>query len=51
MTAGGGGSIVNVSSIDGVYVAGATSAYSASKFAVRGLTKTAAVELGGSASA
>ncbi len=46
MKAAGGGSIVNVSSIDGVYVAGATSAYSASKFAVRGLTKTAAVELG-----
>ncbi|HZN16444.1 MAG TPA: glucose 1-dehydrogenase [Acidimicrobiales bacterium] len=46
MKAAGGGSIINVSSIDGVYVAGATSAYSASKFAVRGLTKTAAVELG-----
>ena len=46
MRAAGGGSIVNISSIDGVYVAGATSAYSASKFAVRGLTKTAAVELG-----
>lgn len=46
MKASGGGSIINVSSIDGVYVAGATGAYSASKFAVRGLTKTAAVELG-----
>jgi 3alpha(or 20beta)-hydroxysteroid dehydrogenase len=46
MKAAGGGSIINVSSIDGVYVAGATGAYSASKFAVRGLTKTAAVELG-----
>ena len=46
MKTAGGGSIINVSSIDGVYVAGATGAYSASKFAVRGLTKTAAVELG-----
>jgi 3alpha(or 20beta)-hydroxysteroid dehydrogenase len=46
MTAGGGGSIVNVSSIDGVYVAPGTGAYAASKFAVRGLTKTAALELG-----
>jgi 3alpha(or 20beta)-hydroxysteroid dehydrogenase len=43
----GGGSIVNVSSIDGVYAAGTTVAYSASKFAVRGITKVAAVELGG----
>jgi 3alpha(or 20beta)-hydroxysteroid dehydrogenase len=46
MKAAGGGSIINISSIDGVDVAGATAAYSASKFAVRGLTKTAAVELG-----
>jgi 3alpha(or 20beta)-hydroxysteroid dehydrogenase len=37
---------VNISSIDGVYVTPGTSAYSASKFAVRGLTKTAALELG-----
>jgi 3alpha(or 20beta)-hydroxysteroid dehydrogenase len=42
----GGGSIVNVSSIDGVYAAGTTVAYSATKFAVRGITKVAAVELG-----
>jgi 3alpha(or 20beta)-hydroxysteroid dehydrogenase len=42
----GGGSIVNISSIDGVYVTPGTAAYAASKFAVRGLTKTAALELG-----
>jgi 3alpha(or 20beta)-hydroxysteroid dehydrogenase len=46
MRAAGGGSIVNISSIDGVYVTPGTAAYSASKFAVRGLTKTAALELG-----
>jgi 3alpha(or 20beta)-hydroxysteroid dehydrogenase len=41
-----GGSIVNISSIDGLYVTPGTAAYAASKFAVRGLTKTAALELG-----
>jgi 3alpha(or 20beta)-hydroxysteroid dehydrogenase len=42
----GGGSIVNVSSIDGIVgVAGMTS-YAASKFGVTGLTKSAALELG-----
>jgi 3alpha(or 20beta)-hydroxysteroid dehydrogenase len=46
MKATGGGSIVNISSIDGVFVAPGTGAYAASKFAVRGLTKTAALELG-----
>jgi 3alpha(or 20beta)-hydroxysteroid dehydrogenase len=46
MRAAGGGSIVNISSIDGVFVTPGTAAYSASKFAVRGLTKTAALELG-----
>jgi 3alpha(or 20beta)-hydroxysteroid dehydrogenase len=46
MRARGGGSIVNISSIDGFYVAPFTSAYAASKFAVRGLAKAAAVELG-----
>jgi len=47
MTASGGGSIVNISSIDGFYVAPMTGAYAASKFAVRGLAKVAALELGG----
>jgi 3alpha(or 20beta)-hydroxysteroid dehydrogenase len=46
MRDGGGGSIVNIASIDGHYVTPGTAAYAASKFAVRGLTKTAALELG-----
>ena len=46
MTATGGGSIVNISSIEGFAGAAGLSAYSASKFAVRGLTRTAAQELG-----
>ena len=46
MKAGGGGSIINISSIDGWHVSPGTSAYSASKFAVRGITKVAALELG-----
>jgi 3alpha(or 20beta)-hydroxysteroid dehydrogenase len=46
MSEGGGGSIVNVSSIEGFVGAAGLSAYSASKFAIRGLTKTAAQELG-----
>jgi 3alpha(or 20beta)-hydroxysteroid dehydrogenase len=46
LTDRGGGSIVNISSIDGlVGVAGMTS-YAASKFAVTGMTRTAALELG-----
>jgi len=46
LAAGGGGSIVNVSSIDGlVGVLGMTS-YSATKFAVTGMTRSAAIELG-----
>jgi 3alpha(or 20beta)-hydroxysteroid dehydrogenase len=46
MAAGGGGAIVNISSIDGlVGVLGMTS-YSASKFAVTGMTRSAAIELG-----
>jgi 3alpha(or 20beta)-hydroxysteroid dehydrogenase len=47
MTAAGGGSIVNISSIEGMAGAAGLSAYSASKFALRGLTRTAARELGG----
>ena len=46
MKAAGGGSIVNISSIDAVFVSPGTAAYAAGKFAVRGLTKTAALELG-----
>jgi 3alpha(or 20beta)-hydroxysteroid dehydrogenase len=46
MAEGGGGSIVNISSIDAMYVAPFTSAYAGSKFAVRGLAKVAALELG-----
>ena len=42
----GSGSIVNVSSIEGFTGAASLSAYSASKFAVRGMTKAAARELG-----
>jgi 3alpha(or 20beta)-hydroxysteroid dehydrogenase len=42
----GGGAIVNISSIDGLKGSNATSAYSASKWGVRGLTKVAAMELG-----
>jgi len=42
----GGGSIVNISSVDGMKGSNATAAYSASKWGVRGLTKVAAMELG-----
>ncbi len=47
MTAAGGGSIVNISSIDAFYVAPFTGAYAGSKFALRGIAKVAALELGG----
>lgn len=46
MRAGGGGSIVNISSIMGLAGLRRLGAYSASKFAVRGLTRVAAMELG-----
>jgi 3alpha(or 20beta)-hydroxysteroid dehydrogenase len=45
MTERGGGSIVNISSTSGLVGAAGTVAYTASKFAVRGMTKTAALEL------
>lgn len=46
MAAGGGGAIVNISSIDGLTgVLGMTS-YGATKFAVTGMTRSAAIELG-----
>jgi 3alpha(or 20beta)-hydroxysteroid dehydrogenase len=42
----GGGSIVNISSIDGISPMAGTIAYAASKFAIRGMTRVAALELG-----
>lgn len=47
MKAAGGGSIVNASSIEGLGGMGHLVAYSATKFAIRGMTKVAAMELGG----
>lgn len=46
LKAAGGGSIVNISSVEGLSGAAGLSAYSASKFAVRGMTKSAAQEFG-----
>jgi len=46
MQARGGGSIVNFSSVQGLEGREGFSAYAASKFAVRGLSKTLAIELG-----
>jgi 3alpha(or 20beta)-hydroxysteroid dehydrogenase len=46
MIEAGGGSIINVSSIDGLGSKNSLIAYSASKFAICGMTKTAALELG-----
>jgi 3alpha(or 20beta)-hydroxysteroid dehydrogenase len=45
MADSGGGSIINISSIAGLAGSPGTLAYSASKFAVRGMTKVAALEL------
>jgi 3alpha(or 20beta)-hydroxysteroid dehydrogenase len=42
----GGGSIVNISSTNGFRGYGGTVAYGASKFAIRGMTKTVALEYG-----
>jgi 3alpha(or 20beta)-hydroxysteroid dehydrogenase len=46
MRAGGGGSIVNIASTDGLKGMNGVSAYASTKWAVRGITKAAAVELG-----
>jgi 3alpha(or 20beta)-hydroxysteroid dehydrogenase len=46
MKAGGRGSIVNISSIRGMVGAAGLLGYTATKFAVRGMTKAAALELG-----
>jgi 3alpha(or 20beta)-hydroxysteroid dehydrogenase len=45
MLEAGTGSIVNVSSIEGIRAAPFLTAYTASKFAIRGMTKVAALEL------
>jgi 3alpha(or 20beta)-hydroxysteroid dehydrogenase len=46
MKAAGGGAIVNVSSIDGLQAKNGLIAYVSSKWAIRGMTKVAALELG-----
>lgn len=46
MKAAGGGSIVNVSSIDGLQAKNALVAYASTKWAIRGMTKVAAIEFG-----
>jgi 3alpha(or 20beta)-hydroxysteroid dehydrogenase len=46
LRAAGGGSIVNVCSVDGVSAKNGEIAYASSKWAVRGLTRVAALELG-----
>lgn len=45
MIAGGGGSIINVSSVEGMAGSAYLHAYVAAKFGLRGITKSAAVEL------
>jgi len=46
MTSAGGGTIVNTSSVNGFVGVAGTLAYAASKWAIRGMTRTAALELG-----
>ena len=46
MTSAGGGSIVNISSVEGLRGSPGLHGYTAAKFGVRGLTKSLAVELG-----
>jgi 3alpha(or 20beta)-hydroxysteroid dehydrogenase len=47
MRRAGGGSIINFSSVAGLHGVKDAIAYSASKYAVRGMTRSAAIELGG----
>jgi len=47
MKAGGGGSIVNISSVDGLRGCNGLTVYTASKWALRGVSKGLAYELGG----
>ena len=46
MKEAGGGSIVNVSSIDGLQAKNGIIAYASTKWAIRGMTKVAAIEFG-----
>ena len=46
MVKSGGGSIVNISSVGGLWGVPQAVSYTASKFAIRGMTKVAAMELG-----
>jgi len=46
MREAGGGSIINISSIEGMAGTAMTHGYTAAKFGVRGITKSAAMELG-----
>ena len=46
MKAQGGGSIVNIASVDGFGAKNGVVAYASTKWALRGITKVAAVELG-----
>jgi 3alpha(or 20beta)-hydroxysteroid dehydrogenase len=46
IASGGGGAIVNISSMAALRAIGGGGAYGASKWAVRGLTKVAAIDLG-----
>ena len=46
LRAAGGGAIVNISSVDGLGGMNSVAIYSATKWAIRGLTRSAAIELG-----
>lgn len=46
MHAAGGGSIVNIASVDGLTVKNGLAAYAPTKWALRGLTRVSAIELG-----